>query len=137
MNKFKALYVINKSAKKYKNLPHDKDKTRSQALYELKHRLINHWHSEFSTIEKHYIKGREHLYFKKENYSFHIPIDKFRHNVEIEESKELTQFQPEPVNETNLSEREALEYILNNTGYNPNDFLPRNSDPNAKWGYLF
>lgn len=138
MDKFEALYVINKSAKKYNNMSGDMKKERSMALYNIKHRLINEWVDEFDHIEKHYIDNTEYLYFSKEDNGFHIPSRKFEtDDIEVEKTEVLRNFSNDPINKSEYSERDALEYILEETGHNANHFLPRNAGLNAKWGYLF
>lgn len=138
MNKFVSLYVINKCAKKYENTGLESHKDRKTALYNLKHTLINKWLNEFNIIERHKIKNKDYIYIERGDFSFHIPESELKcDSLRIQKQKRLKNFQKEPINKSNLSERDALEYILQNTGYNANDFLPDNSDPNSKWGYLF
>lgn len=139
MNKFKALYVINKSAKKYKNMSEDMKRERSKALYSMKHHLINKWYKEFERAEIHYINNKKHIYFVKDDTGFHIPEDRFEHldKIEIAEIKKLSNFTPEPINESKWSERESLEYIREKTGHNINNFLRDTAKANAKWGYIY
>lgn len=138
MDKFEALYVINKSAKKYNNMSASVKKERSIALYNMKHRLINKWVDQFEHTEKHYIDNTEYLYFSKGDNGFHIPSRKFKiDDIEVENTEILRDFSNDPINKSRYSEREALEYILEETGYNVNHFLPKNAGWDARWGYLF
>jgi hypothetical protein len=138
MDKFEALYVINKSAKKYKNIKTERNKQRKIALYNLKHRLINNWKKEFDEIEIHKIKEKNYVYLKKRDFGYHIPSDEIRiEDVEIQDRKYLSNFQNSQVKNSNITERQALEYIRDKIGYNVNNFIPQSADPNAKWGYLY
>ena len=138
MDKFQALYIINKSSKKYRNIGGKRNQDRTHALYALKHELIKRWINEFENIEIHNIDGNKLLYFEKGEYGYHAPKEKFDLKaIDISESKDVPDFYSSPVNSTDQSERQALEYIKSNIGLNINDYLPEGYDPNAKWGLIY
>jgi hypothetical protein len=138
MDKFEALYVINKSAKKYKNIKTKTNRQRKMALYNLKRRLINNWKKEFDKIEIHRIDGKDYFYLEKRDFGYHIPCDEIQiESTEVEDKKHIQNFHNSVVKNSNITERQALEYIKDETGYNVNNFIPQNADPNAKWGYLY
>lgn len=138
MDKFEALYIINKSSKKYRNIGGDRNRDRKTALYRLKHEMIDRWIDEFDIVEIHRIDDNNLLYFEKGDYGYHAPIDKFdTADVDISEVKEITNFYSSPVNSSDSTERKALEYIKSDIGLNVNDYLPKGHESNAKWGLLY
>lgn len=138
MDRFKSLYIINKSSKKYRNIGGNLNQQRKRALYNLKHKLINRWLEDFERVEIHNIDGNRLLYFKNGDYGYHAPIEKFNlERINISESKKINNFYSSPVNSTDRSEREALQYIKSEIGLNVNNHLPKGHDPSAEWGLIY
>lgn len=136
MDKFTALYVINKSAKKYQNYGTDKGWCRGRALYKCKHKLINRWVDEFDKIERHNIKSSYYYCLYSGDKSFHIPTDKLRRDPEVSDFRTLNDFRKSSYNEENCSERMAIEYLYENHNINPNSYIGRDVSAGTKWGYL-
>lgn len=138
MDKFQALYIINKSTKKYASLGENRDMQRADALYRVKHKLIKEWVDEFDSIHLHNIDDDEFFYFIKGEYGFHVPKNKFDSvNISISKTKKIEDFHSSAVNESVRNEREALQYIRSEFGLNVNSYLPADHDPNAEWGLIY
>jgi hypothetical protein len=136
LNKFTALYVINKSAKKYQKDGTDRGRCRGRVLYKCKHKLINEWVDEFNKIEKHKIKSSYYYCLFLEDKSFHIPADKLDRDPEISDFRVLNNFRKYSYNEENCSERMAIEYLYDKHDINPNSYVGRDASAGTKWGYL-
>ena len=138
MDKFEALYIINKSSKKYRNIGGARNNDRKEALYNLKHEMIGRWIDEFETVEIHKIDENNLLYFEKDDYGYHVPIDEFNtEDMQISDRRELKDFYSSPVSNSDHTERKALEYIKSEIGMNVNHYLPEGHEANAKWGLLY
>lgn len=135
MDKFEALYVINKSAKKYQSRTGKKNQTRSDALYCLKHRLINEWIDDFKAVEEHIISGRNYYCVYTEYFCYHIPEENLNHNIQNVETKTIKDFDPRVTNEIGYTEKQALNFIDKNFGINPNRFIS-DMDKESIWGYI-
>lgn len=136
LNKFTALYVINKSAKKYQEDGTDRGKCRGRVLYRCKHKLINEWVDEFNKIEKHKIESSYYYCLFLEDKSFHIPVDKLHRDPEISDFRVLNDFRKSSYNEKNCPERMAIEYLYEKHNINPNSYVERDASAGTKWGYL-
>lgn len=133
---FESLHVINKSAKKYDHEGSAKSINRKNALYTLKHRAINQWANQFSTIEMHRIDGNRHYHFVSNDWSFHIPEDKLYVDVDYSgDIKTLQDFEPSlQTTNTELSEKNALLYLNDEHRLNPNKFI---QNKQFCWDYLY
>lgn len=138
MDKFDALYVINKSAKKYRIRSGMRELQRSDALYNLKYRVVIDSLEEFDYIEIHRIQEADYYYLVVDEHGYHIP----KSEVNIDSSKisgvkNIDNLEQGVVNESQYTEREALNYLSEECGYNPNNFLPEDSHPNSMWAVIY
>lgn len=129
-----SLYVINKSAKRYREKNTSKASERASALYELKYNAIRKWKNEANKVEKHFIDNKPYacFYFDYDK-SFHVPVDVLD-GFTFRSKRVLEDFSPQKIPaDTRRTEEQSLRQLYNDENLNVNSYV---SKQHVMWTHL-
>lgn len=142
------LHTINNFAGFYKSQQRNansdikciKAKERKEALYRIKHTLIQTHLSESTNIEKHNVNGKLFYCIYFTEYSFHIPIHKLSISQDVP-TKTLDSFEKTTQVSDITTLYNTFKYLESNCDINPNEYLSKeimmydNSSVVLLWSY--
>lgn len=131
-----SLYIINKHAKKYaekgtenyrkgKKTTAKANSNKKEALYRLKEKVLTRLEDKAERIELHEIDGEDFYCFYFDQFSFHTPKENIEVNSQVENERELEEFQKDSEKEIQRTLKDSLKHLQEEFNLNANNFLPQ------------